>query len=543
MKAMHVHVHGALDQVFTRARVQDDWAKWNAEHKHHTERAAHHLAEARKKGEKHPDVVSHRKAHSEHMMAASHYQQASEPGADPEHHVKRAKQVASRAAGWEALLKGESEEDAKKRISKSMAPYNMTKDDAGEQNYKRDQQGRFATSSGTGEQHAATAELHASLAARKGTDHPHHALHMAASEAHKQASTFLAQANKAQHPGAALEAERHAKTARMHENVINKGRGSDPKGEVSRQNKAMSSDPQTKKNNAEYMAELNEKYPAKGAKKKKTKDELIKSESKEAVGENIKTEMSAGKPQKQAIAIALSTQRKAAGDCGCGEDSAMDPIDQDTNLFDYGTQDDWAKWNAEHKGDKKKIYGSARADAGKKGQHALDHPSYESHAAAYEAHKLAAKLGSEVPYPGDNDYVSHHNERAATHSKEAGKHLREKDDKKNTKKFHATGDVLFSDCSDMTTDDWSEWNKMHAGRGKLPAPKIKPLPLREQVARAHKDLESHPNYHKDDHTYLKAKGYTPGQIRRKWDEERSDGKGPQAHAKAPDIVGMLNRKD
>ena len=38
---------------------------------------------------------------------------------------------------------------------------------------------------------------------------------------------------------------------------------------------------------------------------------LIKSTSKKAVPENIKTEMGAGKPQKQAVAIALSVQRKA----------------------------------------------------------------------------------------------------------------------------------------------------------------------------------------------------------------------------------------
>jgi hypothetical protein len=38
---------------------------------------------------------------------------------------------------------------------------------------------------------------------------------------------------------------------------------------------------------------------------------LIKSSKKEAVGKNIATEMKAGKPQKQAVAIALSTQREA----------------------------------------------------------------------------------------------------------------------------------------------------------------------------------------------------------------------------------------
>jgi hypothetical protein len=40
---------------------------------------------------------------------------------------------------------------------------------------------------------------------------------------------------------------------------------------------------------------------------------LIKSKSKAAVSENIRREMKAGKPQKQAIAIALDVQRRAGG--------------------------------------------------------------------------------------------------------------------------------------------------------------------------------------------------------------------------------------
>jgi hypothetical protein len=38
---------------------------------------------------------------------------------------------------------------------------------------------------------------------------------------------------------------------------------------------------------------------------------LIKSASPKAVGENIKTELAAGKKRSQAIAIALNTQRQA----------------------------------------------------------------------------------------------------------------------------------------------------------------------------------------------------------------------------------------
>jgi hypothetical protein len=37
---------------------------------------------------------------------------------------------------------------------------------------------------------------------------------------------------------------------------------------------------------------------------------LDKSGSKKSVGKNIKTEMAAGRPRKQAIAIALSVQRR-----------------------------------------------------------------------------------------------------------------------------------------------------------------------------------------------------------------------------------------
>jgi hypothetical protein len=38
---------------------------------------------------------------------------------------------------------------------------------------------------------------------------------------------------------------------------------------------------------------------------------LIKSASKKSVGANIKAELAAGKPKRQAIAIALNTQRQA----------------------------------------------------------------------------------------------------------------------------------------------------------------------------------------------------------------------------------------
>lgn len=38
---------------------------------------------------------------------------------------------------------------------------------------------------------------------------------------------------------------------------------------------------------------------------------LLKSKSKKAISRNIRTEMNAGKPQRQAVAIALSIARRA----------------------------------------------------------------------------------------------------------------------------------------------------------------------------------------------------------------------------------------
>jgi hypothetical protein len=46
---------------------------------------------------------------------------------------------------------------------------------------------------------------------------------------------------------------------------------------------------------------------------------LDKSGSKKSVSKNIRTEMAAGKPQKQAIAIAMDTQRRAKGKGGAGK--------------------------------------------------------------------------------------------------------------------------------------------------------------------------------------------------------------------------------
>lgn len=41
---------------------------------------------------------------------------------------------------------------------------------------------------------------------------------------------------------------------------------------------------------------------------------LVKGKSREAISQNIETEIEAGKPQKQAVAIALNTARRSGAD-------------------------------------------------------------------------------------------------------------------------------------------------------------------------------------------------------------------------------------
>lgn len=378
MKHTHIHVHGDIADAF---ETQDNWDDWNAKHAHHTERAKHHQEQMTKKGKDHEDWSAHSSAKFNHTQAASTLATAVErakqgkPGGGDDYHEK-AQKLASRASAEEAKIKHKPTQDL--------------------DSYRRDQMGKFATSSGTGEQHAATAELHTSLATRKGTDHPHHALHMAAAEAHTEASKFLQQANKAQHPGAAIAAEAAAKKARTHENLINKGRGSKPDSEVQRQNKAMS-DPRVMAENKARKAEFDEKNK--------------------------------GKPK--------GAKAKDAADCGCGGND--DPIDADTNLFDYGTNDllfmDASGELPEPELPPHTAYAHARAHADTLSDGAFNlggrinetsHVSHVdkavvAHEAAGAAHVRAGECGSKIPYAGANDYVSQHAQRAVTHATHADK--------------------------------------------------------------------------------------------------------------------------
>lgn len=46
-------------------------------------------------------------------------------------------------------------------------------------------------------------------------------------------------------------------------------------------------------------------------------------------------------------------------------------------------------------------------------------------------------------------------------------------------------------------------------------------------------MKNHPNYHTADYQYLQQKGYTDKEILKIWDQDKSQGKGPQKHTHKP----------
>ncbi len=67
---------------------------------------------------------------------------------------------------------------------------------------------------------------------------------------------------------------------------------------------------------------------------------LIKSKSKKAFSHNVKAEMDAGKPQKQALAIAYAQKRKGYAQGGTVEDAHEEFPDNDEFLSGHDESDD-----------------------------------------------------------------------------------------------------------------------------------------------------------------------------------------------------------
>lgn len=118
-----------------------------------------------------------------------------------------------------------------------------------------------------------------------------------------------------------------------------------------------------------------------------THDALIKSASPMAVGKNIGTEMAAGKPQKQAVAIALNTQRRAAAeDAGEFDESKHKRASNGQFATSSGGQEHHSAQAQEH-----------MKQAGAKGE---KHPDHNAHYEAAHHHSMAASYLSRANSAG-----------------------------------------------------------------------------------------------------------------------------------------------
>lgn len=74
--------------------------------------------------------------------------------------------------------------------------------------------------------------------------------------------------------------------------------------------------------------------------------------------------------------------------------------------------------------------------------------------------------------------------------------------------------------------------------------KVNPLtdkPTNAAKQPSQKEMEQHPNYNKEDHEYLRGKGWTNSEIHQRWTAEHGAGKGPAAGkgGKVPDVTGIF----
>lgn len=90
-------------------------------------------------------------------------------------------------------------------------------------------------------------------------------------------------------------------------------------------------------------------------------------------------------------------------------------------------------------------------------------------------------------------------------------------------------------------------HEAYAAKHAASSPVKKSDPLYDKPAAAGKEpsdaeMKKHPNYNKDDHEYLKGKGWTNSEIHQRWTAEHSKGQGPAAGKgpKPPDIVGVVS---
>lgn len=165
---------------------------------------------------------------------------------------------------------------------------------------------------------------------------------------------------------------------------------------------------------------------------------------------------------------------------------------------------------------------------------------------------------STVPGKGDPNFhkaginhspaMKHHGEAEAHHHTKAQEEFTKNGDTplhqahKTAAKAHA---MALEEAKQRATGFSGEGYENAAKKAANASKATQPNPLTDKPAASsfepgQKEMEKHPNYNKDDHEYLKGKGWTNSQIHQRWTAEHKAGQGAASgKVKAPDVVGVV----
>lgn len=257
-----------------------------------------------------------------------------------------------------------------------------------------------------------------------------------------------------------------------------------------------------------------------------THDALIKSASPAAVGKNIGTEMAAGKPQKQAVAIALNTQRRAAAEDAGEFDESQHKRDADGKFATKGgnAAQHLAKYDATLK-EANKHEGTEKGKILK--QVAEEH---------FQAHRALAAAENAHQAGGWNSVTKGHYERAATHHANAEFHQGRADRAQGTPEYGKRENIQGSTGKPINTST-SAGARLASGllrqaTSKKQEPASEPEPISKRlslltgkpvpsVQPSNAQMAKHPKYTRADHEHLKSQGFSNGEISQRWDAEHA----------------------
>jgi len=196
-----------------------------------------------------------------------------------------------------------------------------------------------------------------------------------------------------------------------------------------------------------------------------------------------------------------------------------------------------------------------------------DTPLHQAHKTAAQAHSMALEEAKQRATGFSGEGYENAAKKAAAASK-ATQPLKTKEDlhawaaskgipkemaEAQFNRFHEHGKKLFPKLSpeklahstyttaksEMMTRGFAQQLEAHKQKSAKPNP-LTDKPAASSFEPGQKEMEKHPNYNKDDHEYLKGKGWTNSQIHQRWTAEHKAGQGAASgKVKAPDVVGVV----